>query len=206
LEPFEFLNGAPVVAFGLGLIAQEQGPTIGLADHPMEAFSQEVIAILGASDFDIPITGEFLVHQDHGVSGGVEGLIEAGGEEAGFEARGAEESLLGEGNTLNGEEFLRVDGLVDGDEVLLEMGDLIEFFEADDGEGGGSESMLTGVLGRAGLALRGGGAGGFLSIQAVGVELFLGDVSEARHKWLSYPSDLRYSMGGRANPDVGGVK
>ena len=70
-----------------------------------------------------------------------------------LEARGAEDSLLGEGDALDGEEFLGVDGLVDGDEVGPEMGDLIEVFEADDGEGGGGEAVFAGILCGAGLAL-----------------------------------------------------
>ena len=76
----------------------------------------------------------------------VEGLVEAGGEEAGLEARGTEDGLLGEGEALDGEEFLGVDGLVDGDEVGSEMGDLLEVFEADDGEGRGSEAVFAAIL------------------------------------------------------------
>ena len=158
------------MAFRLGLIAQGQGPTVGLAGAAAKTFAQEVVAVLGPSDFDIPVTGEFFIHQDQGFSGGVEGLVEAGGEEAGFEARGAEESLLGEGDALDGEEFLGVDGLVDGDEVVLEMGDLMEVFEADDGKGGGSETVFASILGGAGLALWGAGAGGVGSVGAIGGE------------------------------------
>jgi hypothetical protein len=142
-EPFKLLDGAAVVAFRLGLIADSQGPTVGLLDHPVESFAEQVVTVLGAGDFDIPITGEFFSHEDHGVTGGVKGLVEAGGEEAGLQARGAEESLLGEGEALDGEEFLGVDGLVDGDEIGSEMGDFIEVFEADDGEGGGSEAVFA---------------------------------------------------------------
>jgi hypothetical protein len=123
----------------------------------------------------IPIAGEFRAHEDHGVSGRVESLVEAGGEEAGFEARGAEESLLGEGDALDGEEFLGVNGLVDGDEVGPEMGDFIQVLEADDGESGGGEAVFAGILGGAGLALRGAGSGGLGGIGAIGVELFFGD-------------------------------
>src|SRR5436309_2723063 len=39
---------------------------------------QEIIAILGAGDFDVAIAGEFLVHEDSGIAGGIEGLVEAG--------------------------------------------------------------------------------------------------------------------------------
>jgi hypothetical protein len=62
------------------------------------------------------------------------------------------------------------------------MGDLLEVFEADDGEGGCSETMFAEILSGAGLALRGTGAGGFLRIQTIGGELFFGDgLLEALH-------------------------
>ena len=151
-EPIELLDCAAIVALGLGLIADGQGPTVGLLDHPVESFAQEGVTVLGACDFDIPITGEFCVHEDHGVIGGVEGLVEAGGKEAGLEARGAEDCLLCEGDALDGEEFLGVDGLVDGNEVGPETVDFLEVFEADDGEGGGIEAVFAGILCGADLA------------------------------------------------------
>ena len=55
------------------------------------------------------------------------------------------------------------------------MGDLIEVFEADDGEGGGSEAVFAGILRGAGLALGGAGPGGLGGVGAIGGELFLGD-------------------------------
>jgi hypothetical protein len=114
--------------------------------------------------------------------------FEAGGEETAFEARGAEESLLSEGDALDGEEFLGVDGLEDGQEVVLEVGDLLEVFEADDGEGRGGEAVFAGILGGAGLALRGAGAGGLSGIGAIGGELFLGDgVLGVRHAVILPP-------------------
>ena len=42
-----------------------------------------------------------------------------------------------------GEQFLGIDGLVDGDEVGAEVGDFLNVFEADDGEAGGGEAMLA---------------------------------------------------------------
>ena len=104
------------MAFRLGLIAQEQGPPVGLAGAAAETFAQQVVAVLGARDFEIA-SDEVRVYHYHGVISGVEGLVEAGGEEAGFEAGGTEESLLGEGDALEGEEFLGVDGLEDGQET-----------------------------------------------------------------------------------------
>src|SRR5713226_5558378 len=93
-EPFEFLHRAAVVAFGLSLIAQEQGPTVGMRGHAVETFAQSEVAVLGAGDFDIATADEVLAHGGDGIAAAVEGVVEAGGEEAGLEAGGAEESLL----------------------------------------------------------------------------------------------------------------
>jgi len=106
------------------------------------------------------------------LSGGIERLIETGAEEAGFETGGAEKGLLGESDPLDGEEFL---GFVDGQEIVLEMGDIVEIFEADDGVRGCGEAVFAGVLGGAGLALQGARAGGTGGVDAVGGELFFGD-------------------------------
>jgi len=122
-EPFEILDGARPrghpEAFGLGLVAQEEGPTIGVVDEAMEAFGQEVVAGMDLGDFHIAVA-EFRADPDQGLAAAGEGLIEAGGEHAVFEAGGAEEGLLGGGDALDGEEILGVDGLVAGDEVVLE--------------------------------------------------------------------------------------
>ena len=55
------------------------------------------------------------------------------------------------------------------------MGDLIEVLEADDGVTGGGESVFAGVLGGAGLAFRGAGAGRLGGIGSIGGELLRGD-------------------------------
>ena len=174
-EPVELLDGTAVVAFGLGLIAENQGPSVGLFHQVVESFCQRVVVVLGGGDFNFPLTGEFWGHEDHRSDAGVEGLVEAGGEEPGFQARGAEDGLLGEGEALDGEEFLGVDGLVDGDEVGPEVGDLIEVFEADDGKGGGGEAVFAGILCGAGFALGGTRSGRLGGVGAIGSELFFGD-------------------------------
>jgi hypothetical protein len=69
LEPLEFLDRAAVVAFGLGLVTHGEGPTVGLLDHAVESFAQEVVAVLGAGDFDIAITDEFFGHEEEGGAG-----------------------------------------------------------------------------------------------------------------------------------------
>ena len=61
----------------------------------VEAFGEEVIAVLLAGGF--LILGKFLgQHHELLLAVQAEGVIEAGGEEARLEARGAEEGLLGE--------------------------------------------------------------------------------------------------------------
>jgi hypothetical protein len=82
---------------------------------------------------------------------------------------------LGESDALQGKEFLGVDGVVEVHQVFAEGGDLIEVFEADDDEAGGGEAVFAGILGRAGLAFRGAGAGRIGGIGAIGGELFWGN-------------------------------
>ena len=139
----------------------------------MEAFRQGVVIFLSVGDLDN--RGSVRAQRVEGLAAVVESCVETGGEEAGLEAGGAQENVLGEGHALEGEEFLGVDGLVDGDEVGSEMGDFVEVFEADDGEGGGGEAVLAGVLGGAGFAFGGARSGGLGGVGAVGGELFFGD-------------------------------
>jgi len=89
-----------------------------------------------------------------------------------LEVGDAEDGLLGQGDALDGEQLLGVDGPVDGDQVGAEAGDFLEVFEADDGEVGGSEAVLAGVLRGTGLAFGGAGSGGMGRIGAVRGELF----------------------------------
>jgi hypothetical protein len=187
LQPLEFLDGTAVVPLGLRLVAQEQGPTRGGFGHAVEAFGKGVVTVLGAGDLDI--ISEFFGEHEDGVAGGVEGFTEAGDEEAGLETRGAKECLLGERDAFNGEEFLGVNGLVDGEEVGAEMVDFVELFEADDGKGGGRESVAAGVACGAGFAFRGARAGGPGSVGAIGRELLFGDGS-AWHKFETPASEV----------------
>jgi hypothetical protein len=188
LQALEILEGAAIFAFGLDLIAQEQRPGVGspVAGHALEAIGEGVVAVLGFGDFDIAMADEVLGHGDEELARGVEGVVEATGEEAGFEACDAEDGLLGEGDALDGEQLLGVGGLVDGDKIGAEVRDFLEVFEADDGESGGGEAVLAGVLGGAGLAPGGAGTGGVSGIGAIGGELFGGDwFSGVGHKCAS---------------------
>ena len=158
-EAVEILDGAAVEAFGLGLVAEEEGEGGGGGGKLVEAFGEEVVAILGADDAGI-LVDEVGADADEGAAVVGHGLVEADGEEAGVEAFGAEQGMLGEGDAFDGEGFLGVDGPVDGDGVGEEVGDVVDFLEADDGECGGVEDVLACVLGGAGLALGGAGSGG----------------------------------------------
>jgi hypothetical protein len=71
-----------------------------------------------------------------------EGIAESTGEEAGFEAVGAEEGLLRDGQAFKGEGLLGVGGLVEGEEVVAEVGNFVEVLEADYGEGGAVKPCL----------------------------------------------------------------
>ena len=150
-DALEILHGTAVKTLGLGLVAKEEGPGVGIAGALGEAFGEAEIAIVGAGDFEI--AGEHLVGEDLGHAFGTDGFVEAGGEEAVFEGGGAEEGELRQGDAFQGEEFLGVDGLVAGDEVGAEVDEDVGWFEADDGVVFGGEGMFAGILGGAGFAL-----------------------------------------------------
>ena len=54
---FQILDGSAVVAFGLGLVAEAQGPGVSLAGHFVEAPCEGVVAILRSGDFEIVSEG-----------------------------------------------------------------------------------------------------------------------------------------------------
>jgi hypothetical protein len=108
----------------------------------VETFGEAAVEVLMEDGFEIA-----------SVPTGSGALIEVSGEEAGLKGGGTKKCLLGEGHGFDGEKLLGIDGPVEGDEVGLEVGDRVEVFGADDGEVGGSEAVLAGVLGGASLAL-----------------------------------------------------
>ena len=136
----------------------------------MEAEAQDVIAIVGAGDLDI--AGQLLIHENDGLVVVRERFIEGVGEETRFEASRAEEGLLSKGDALDGEEFLSVDRLIDGNEVVLKASD---FIEAHDCKVRRGEAMLAGVLGGTSFAFRRTRAGGMLRVGLVGSALFVGN-------------------------------
>jgi hypothetical protein len=163
------------VALDLVLVAEEEGPAVDAgADGVLEALGKEVVE--GLDEDLIGVDSEALVQGHVGVVvlGVEDGGVEVGGEEAGFEARDAEQVVLGEGDAFDGEEFLRVLGRVDVDEVVAEAVNGVAVFDFEDVEVGAREGVLAGVLGGSGLPFRGAGAGGFLGVGAVGQGLFVG--------------------------------
>jgi hypothetical protein len=157
----------------LGLDAEENEDILGLAQETAEAFPQNEVAVLFAEDVDV--FDHFEIHQAERAAVGIERLVEARGVHADFRAGNAVEGLLGEGETINGPEFLGVDGLVAGDEVGAAIGDFFDVFEAEDGEVGGVEGVLARVLGGAGLAFGGTRSGGLGGVGSVSSEALGGD-------------------------------
>ena len=141
-DAFELLDGATVEALGLGLDAEEDHDIAGLLIQATEALVQDEVAVLGSGDVDV--LDHFEIHQAERAAVGVEGFIEASGVHAGFHPGTAVEGLLGEGDALDGPEFLGVDGLVGGDQVVAEVRDGIDFLQADDGKVLGDEGMFAG--------------------------------------------------------------
>src|ERR1700688_1426973 len=131
LEAVEILDGAAIFALGDDLVTHEQRPGVGYfaGGHAVEAFGEGVGAVLGLRDGEIAIADEVLGHADEKAAGGVEGFVEASGEEAALEVGDAEHGLLGQSDALDGEQLLGVDGPVYGDQIGAEMGDLLEVFE-----------------------------------------------------------------------------
>src|ERR1039458_7320909 len=156
------------------LVAQKQGPAVGLGRTAGEPWGEATVEVLGEDGFEIS-------------SGpaGIEALIEASGEETSLKGGGTKKCLLGQSDVFDGEELLRIDGPVEGDEVGLEVGYCEKVFGADDGEVGCSEAVLARVLGGASLALGRARAGGTGGVRAIGSETPGGDESlGVRHEGI----------------------
>ena len=130
-DAVEIFDGAAVEALGLDLVAEEEFPGLRIGCEVEEAFGEGEVLFLSAAHFEIGVA-EGAVEEVDGLD--LAGLVEEGGEESAFEAGGAEELLLSDGDAPDGGEFLGVRGLVEGDEVFEEFGDIVEAFEDRDGE------------------------------------------------------------------------
>jgi hypothetical protein len=167
-EALEILDGAAIKTLRLGLEAEEHVGGLELLHEAIEAEGEPIGAVLSEGDLDAG--GEFGPFEDEGLGGAFHGLVEAIGEEAGFESGCAQQGLLGEGDAFDGEEFLGVDGPIDGDGVGAEVGDGLWAFDADNGEVFGVEGVFAGILRGAGFAGGGFGAGGTGGVSAIGRE------------------------------------
>ena len=90
-------------------------PGFGLADEAFETDSEAEAAILGAGDLNV--ASEVVGEEIGGEAIGGDGFIHGGGVEAGFEFGATEKRLLGEGDALDREQLLGVNGPVGGDGV-----------------------------------------------------------------------------------------
>ena len=122
-----------------------------LAGHARKAVCKAIGSVLFDDLFGLDL--QFFMQRDEGVVVGErESPIERGGTEAGFEARDAEQVVLGEGDAFEGEGFLRVLRLIDGNEVGAETVDGVAVLDFDDSEGFAGEPVFAGVLCRTGFA------------------------------------------------------
>jgi hypothetical protein len=140
-EPFKLLDGAAIEALSLDLVAEEQRPVVGIAIEAAEAEGQPIVAILVGGHRTLSKFGDAEYAR---VGGEFEALLEGAGHQTGFKAVAAEERVLREGNPLDGEKFLGIDGLVDGDEIGAKVGDLMDVLGADRGEAFRVEAMGSG--------------------------------------------------------------
>jgi hypothetical protein len=174
LNAVEILDGAAVESLGLGRIAQAQGQGVGLGGAVLKSSGQQEVTFLCQREFGVD--EESRPYLDKGRIGESETLVETGGQEAGFQAGDAEHGVLGEGDALDGEEFLGIGGLVELDEVGAKVGDVIGVLDTEDGVRGGGEAVFAGVLSGTGFAIGGARAGGIGGVGAIGCELFGGNV------------------------------
>lgn len=153
----------------MGLIAEEAFPALGVFGQFEEALGESAVLFLRARHLEMGIA-KIGVHQVEGF--GVAGMVQAGGEKSAFQAGGAQEVLLSDGDAFDGAKLLAIDGLVDGDEVGAEVGDVVEAFEDGDREVRGGEAAMARVAGGSGFALGGARPGRAAGIGLVGGDLF----------------------------------
>jgi hypothetical protein len=88
------------------LVPEEVGEGFGLARDVEEPLGEGVVADLVAVDFDVLRDG--FMQSDVGVAVAHQGAVESTREESGFEAGDEQHGVLGQRDTLDGEDFLRV--------------------------------------------------------------------------------------------------
>jgi hypothetical protein len=145
-----------------------QGALVLAAEHHLVAL-QEVQGVGGVGQRAEGLGLHFAVGQAaRGQLAGDEDL-----EEVGFEAADAAEAELGVGHFHDKVHFGGGLGLILVDVGVAEGDEVFRGFVEEEG-GLGEEAVFAGVLGGAGLAFWGSGAGGLLGVGAPGGELFFG--------------------------------
>jgi len=157
---------------GLGLRGIGDGRALGFEaleaiEGPMEGALGGVHAALEADEF---LAG--LAEDVAEGSGGVEvgGVLHFVGEELGFEAAEAAHEADGVNDGVEGVALVGGDGLVMAVVFVAEGFDESGILSRED-EGLGFDAGLQGIEAGAGFALGGGGSGGLLGIEAVGLDL-----------------------------------
>src|SRR5580704_19476495 len=154
-------------------MAEEAAPQLGL--HAAEAFAEQEVTVFRVGfPFGSGGGGQVLADSWDVVARARVDLVEHSGEEADFQADGAQAGLVGDGDLLDGFHFGGVAGVVGGREVEAEVGDVFEVFEVGDVVGVGVEPVFAGVLGRTGPSLGCARTGGVLGVGAVRGDLLFG--------------------------------
>jgi hypothetical protein len=168
LQALEVAQAAEKGALDAGLIAGEGGERGGVVQFVAEAEGQ-------------PMRGREICQAPAGAGFWIGALQVA---VAGFEVTGAAETPGGNDDLLEDEFFERADGVEVAGEGLGKSVEFLRVLGIDDDVGGG-EAVLEGVEADAGFALGGAGAGAFLGIAAIGVDLFFSchKIVEARGGW-----------------------
>jgi hypothetical protein len=98
---------------------------------------------------------------------------------------GTAHGKLGAGHAVGGFDLQGVDGLISRGEVGAQFLELGAVLDADDGEAGGREAMLDGVLRRAGFAFRSVGTGTSGGVGAIDGNLMRGGGLAPAAFWAS---------------------
>jgi hypothetical protein len=96
----EIFDGTAMETLGLSLKAEKGGRDIGLTVEDIEAVGEPEGPVLGEGGLDA--LADLGSLEDVRLLGAAHGLVEAVGEEAGFEGVHAEHRVLGEGDAFDG--------------------------------------------------------------------------------------------------------
>jgi hypothetical protein len=165
---FELLEGLVVGAPDGVFVARELGEGVGFAVS-IEGDAEKA-GFLVVADL---LGGAGGARGGNRATLGLAGTFHAIDEDAGLDAKGAAETPFGTGQLADVRIFEGVSGLKDVEETIEQGRKFGGVLLREDGVAG-AEAVGAGVGGDLGLALGGFGAGGALSVLAIGVEFALG--------------------------------